>query len=82
MYRIILLDYRIPQINGIFIAVEIKKMFGSLGEAYTPFLCCCVGYTELQSEDMEDRASLPGIDHVFIKPVRTNELDLVMPILS
>ena len=50
MYRIILLDYSMPEMDGPQVAMEIRRILKQsilhLEEDRMPYLCCCTAYAE------------------------------------
>ena len=48
MYKLIILDYSMPEMDGPQVAIELRKMLSSnvfLG-ARMPYICCCSAYSE------------------------------------
>ena len=45
MYKIILLDYSMPGMDGPQVAIETRKLLKSAG-VKTPYICCCSAYSE------------------------------------
>ena len=51
MYKVILLDYSMPEMDGPQVAVEIRKMFNESilidqSRHKSPYICCCTAYIE------------------------------------
>ena len=49
MYRIILLDYSMPEMDGPQVATEIRRLFKHSilhSDQEIPYICCCTAYGE------------------------------------
>ena len=49
MYKVILLDYSMPEMDGPQVALEIRKLFTEsilLDKSQIPYICCCTAYAE------------------------------------
>ena len=47
MYKIVLMDYSMPEMDGPTTATEIKSLFknsATLSESSAPYICCCTAY--------------------------------------
>ena len=45
MYKVILLDYSMPDMDGPQVSIKVREITKSTGLA-EPFICCCTAYTE------------------------------------
>ena len=82
MYKIILLDYSMPEMDGPNVAAEIRFIFQQntlLGEDQIPYICCCTAYTETS---FKQKAIAAGMDHFLIKPVKSSELAEILKFLE
>ena len=49
MYKVILLDYSMPEMDGPQVAIEIRRMFKEsilLDQSHVPYICCCTAYED------------------------------------
>ena len=70
MYKVILLDYSMPVMDGLETAKEIRQLL-QRHEAYQPYIACCSAYDE---DNFKEEAYAAGMDDFFTKPVNANEL--------
>ena len=78
IYRVILLDYSMPVMDGLETAKEIRQLLHR-HEAYQPYIVCCSAYDE---DNFKEEAYAAGMDDFFTKPVNANELmDTVKAVL-
>lgn len=48
MYKVICLDYSMPEMDGPAVAKEIRRIFNSsimIDAKQVPYICCCTAYT-------------------------------------
>ena len=45
MYKIIFLDYSMPEMDGPQVSLEINRILGE-EQIMVPYICCCTAYTE------------------------------------
>ena len=65
MYRIIFLDYSMPEMDGPQVSLEIYRILGE-AQISIPYICCCTAYTEAS---FQVRARQAGMDQFLSKPV-------------
>ena len=65
MYKLIILDYSMPEIDGPRTAAEIRQYIDSKG-LQMPFICCCTAYNEAA---FKSKAFALGMDNFLIKPM-------------
>ena len=70
MYKVILLDYSMPVMDGLETAKQIRQLL-QRHEAYQPYIICCSAYDE---DSFKEEAYAAGCDDFFTKPVNANEL--------
>ena len=49
MYKVVLLDYSMPEMDGPQVAIEIRRMFKEsilLDQSHVPYICCCTAYED------------------------------------
>jgi CheY-like chemotaxis protein len=69
MYRLILLDYSMPEMSGPQVAISIRNMFKAsviVSEVDTPYICCCTAYGEA---GFKSKALSSGMDDFLTKPI-------------
>ena len=75
MYKLILLDFSMPDIDGPEVARQIriflKKQSQSEAEIPNPVICCCTAYTD---STFMRQAYLAGMNKFLTKPVSDKEL--------
>ena len=82
MYKLILLDYSMPDIDGPQVALRIRQLIqdsSHLGESKVPFICCCTAYTDA---NFMQKAKAAGMDKFLTKPIQTEELKNLVAILE
>jgi len=82
MYKVILLDYSMPEMDGPQVATEIRRMLSNsilAGDAQVPFICCCTAYAEAS---FKGRALQLGMDHFMTKPLDQRDLNEVISHLN
>ena len=65
MYKLILMDFSMPEMNGTEATVEIRRFLDSVGLPQ-PYICCCSAYTD---ETYKKQAIDSGMDDFLNKPV-------------
>ena len=75
MYKIILLDYSMPLMNGPEVATKLIHYL-KLANLEKPYICCCTAYAEAS---FKRHALAVGMDHFLTKPIDSEEM---MSILS
>ena len=65
MFKLILLDFCLEDMDGPQIYKRIKEMLQKEG-LKTPFVCCCTAYTE---PVFEQQALQAGMDRFLAKPI-------------
>ena len=75
MFRLILLDYCMPNLNGIQTATAIRAICNNLSDddcpIPQPFICCCTSYTE---DNFKNEAINVGMNDFLTKPVSSKQL--------
>ena len=69
MYKLILLDYSMPEMDGPQVAIAIRNIFKTriiLSEINTPYICCCTAYCDAA---FKRQALSAGMDNFLTKPV-------------
>ena len=78
MYKIVFLDYSMPDMDGPQVCKELRNILNKeLIEI--PYICCVSAYTEAS---FQIQAMAAGMSHFLTKPVSQNELLSVCSILS
>ena len=78
MYKIILLDYSMPDLDGPQTARRISELFKEnpiLSSHQKPFICCCTAYTEAQYQRI---AIESGMDKFISKPINNDEIKEIL----
>ena len=78
MYKVILLDYSMPEMDGPQLAVEIQKLLDSsilFDNKDKPFICCCTAYYEAV---FRRQAKLAGMDRFLTKPIEKKDLNEIV----
>ena len=78
MYKVILLDYSMPDMDGPQVSIKIRKIISSTGLA-EPFICCCTAYSE---NVYRDRAIEAGMDFFLSKPITSEEINKIIVTLK
>ena len=82
LYRLILLDFSMPGMDGPTVAKEIQKLYQE-SETVTidkvPYICCCTAYT---SVEFKNKALEAGMDHFLTKPISKQQLDELVTLLD
>ena len=70
MFKLILLDFSMPDLNGPEVAKLIRQIVNEAGMEQ-PYICCCTAYTDPSYGKIAIEA---GMDSVMTKPITSNEL--------
>ena len=65
MYEMILMDYSMPECNGIEATKEIRSFLTSAGDKQ-PYICCLTAYSD---QKFKDAAMEAGMDNLLVKPI-------------
>ena len=82
MYKLILLDYSMPEMDGPQVAVAIRSLFRTsilVTEIDTPYICCCTAYGEAA---FKKKALSAGMDNFLTKPISHAELQKLLSMLN
>ena len=83
MFKIILMDYSMPEMDGPTAVVEMWKLFRSSrmisDGGLVPFICCCTAYGEASFKKIVFDS---GMDHFINKPVSHDELVRILELLK
>ena len=88
MFKIIMLDYSMPDMDGPEVANKICKLFPERGEdqeepegnfVQRPYICCCTAFTETHHRQS---ALSSGMDYFLSKPVSPEELEDLLKLLD
>ncbi len=82
MYKIILLDYSMPEMDGPQVAIEIRRLLTQsilFDNKDMPFLCCCTAYAEAT---FKRQALQAGMDQFLTKPINPSELYQILKNLN
>lgn len=74
MYKLILLDFSMPQMDGPDVAKEIHNMFTNsilLSTGDRPYICCCSAYGQAS---FVKQAKAAGMDEYLTKPISSDTL--------
>ena len=74
MYKIILLDYSMPEMNGPEVAIELRSVIGAANMAI-PYICCCTAYGD---QSYRDEAMFAGMNHFLTKPIDHKDLTEIL----
>ena len=78
MYKVVFLDYSMPEMDGPQVASEIRQILDMSG-LEVPYICCCTAYGEAAIKKLALDA---GIDHVLTKPIEYGELTAILTLLD
>ena len=78
MYKVIFLDYSMPEMDGPQTASELRQILDMAG-LEVPYICCCTAYTEASFMKIALEA---GMDHFLTKPIELNELTAILTLLD
>ena len=84
MYKVILLDYSMPSMDGPTTATHIRNLLENKGdivaaELQRPYICCCTAYDEAGFKKI---ALQSGMDKFINKPVSDDELNEVLQFID
>jgi len=80
MFKIVILDYEMPEMDGPAVARKIVNMFsGEVLQSELPFICCCTAYTR---NDYKKIAIKAGMNHFISKPISMGDLEELLRILE
>lgn len=69
MFKLILLDYSMPDMDGPQVCREIRNMVeSSNGTSTQPYICCCTAYTDQEYVEVAFKA---GMNDFLTKPINT-----------
>ena len=71
IYKIIFLDYSMPEMDGPMVVQEIHKILADYSDIEIPYICCVTAYAEAS---FKARAIESGMDYYITKPVSNIEL--------
>ena len=78
MYKIIILDYSMPQMDGPQVALHIRQRLEQL-RIRIPYICCATAYTE---HSFKQNAAAYGMDYFLTKPFSYHELKIMLEKLT
>ena len=82
MFKLILLDYSMPEMDGPQVATAIVAMFRNnplISEDNIPYICCCTAYS---GQTFMNTAFDAGMNHFLTKPLDFLELDELLHLLD
>ena len=74
IYRLVLMDFAMPEVDGCECANQIRHFISSKGFAQ-PAIVCLTAYTETQ---FRDKALAAGMDEVAVKPVFKKKMQQIL----
>ena len=78
MYKVIFLDYSMPEMDGPQVASELRQIFDMTG-IEVPYICCCTAYGEASFKKL---ALTAGMDHFLTKPIEKSEMTAILTLLD
>jgi len=80
MFKIILMDYSMPEMDGPMAVTKMKTLFerNRINVSQQPYICCCSAYEDAA---LRKRADEAGMDHFMAKPVTKEELNTILDLL-
>lgn len=78
MYKLVLLDYAMPEMNGTEVSLAIHKLFKDINQK-APFICCFTAYAEPSFQYNSFNA---GMDAFMTKPLQNDELNELLRVLN
>ena len=78
MYKIMILDYSMPEMDGPQVAIKVREILSNAG-IRVPYICCCSAFEEIQ---FKQKALAVGMDHFLTKPIDFNELNKILELLN
>ena len=77
MYKLILLDFSMPDMNGPAVASQIRDLLDDSSQE--PFICCCTAYGD---EAFMRQALQAGMNRFQTKPLKMSDLDEMLQSLD
>ena len=74
MYKLILLDFSMPEMDGPEVAVQIRRLIDEAA-IEQPYICCCTAYT---NDSYGRRAIESGMNQVLTKPIKSSHLSQLL----
>lgn len=68
MYKLILLDFSMPDMDGDVVCIKMKQLMQDAG-LVMPYVCCFTAYSEKQ---YELKALAAGMNEHLVKPISKN----------
>ena len=65
MYEAIMMDYSMPECNGVQATIEIREFLAQVGSPQ-PYICCLTAYSEKGYRDAAEEA---GMNNLVVKPI-------------
>ena len=78
MYKLVLLDYAMPEMDGPQVSKTIQRLANERGEK-PPMICCFTAYAE---NSFKNTAFDSGMDAFMTKPLDVNELKQLLKVLD
>lgn len=81
MYKLILLDYSMPEMDGPQVARAIREIMSGcilLEEADAPYICCCSAY---EADDYKKSALDAGMHDFLTKPAKKEKIRQLLRLL-
>ena len=80
MFKIVLLDYSMPEMDGPTTAEEMWKLYRKSSiitdEKLQPYICCCTSY---EDEEYKSKAIAAGMNYFLTKPI---SYDILLQLLE
>ena len=77
MYKLILLDFSMPDMNGPAVASQIRDLYDDCSNE--PFICCCTAYGDAA---YIEQALQSGMNRFQTKPLKMSDLDEILLMLK
>lgn len=71
MYKLILMDYSMPQMTGVQCTREIRELISQNRFVEQPYICCMTAYTE---KSFKKAALEAGMNDFVVKPIFKNQM--------
>ena len=65
MYKLVIIDYNMPHMDGSQVALEIRQRLEKIG-IEIPFICCCTA--DAMTSDLNENKMVLGMDRLIDKP--------------